>query len=166
MSKQILVSLFILLNSGEYICQVAPFIESNRRVLYLLEDDLTLNMFPISDSFQYEIARNQIGIPDSTHFGGPEIIEEFGADDYTLFYGESRVYAGHGYLQLCEINDRRLALSNVEVGDSMKEVKQKLNVDFPDANVIEMISPSDFVYVVEFNDTGLLERIICSAPPL
>lgn len=134
----------------------ADSIVYNGKTLYILDEPLNVNGYSIPDSFTYEQAVAQIGIPDSVMFGGPEIIEEFGVDDYWLYYDRSVINAGHGSILLIEVLDESLAIDGIRIGDSRKTVKQKLNKNFPDRDKIEFITSGDDILGFIFETDGKL----------
>lgn len=129
-----------------------------------MDEALRLNGYVIADSFNYELALDQIGIPDSVSFGGPSIIEEFGADDYWMHYGRSFVDAGHGYILSVEIFDQSLSINNVRIGDARETVTLKLNKNFSDKEKVEFITHGDDVLGFIFDSEGTLESMYYSRP--
>lgn len=75
--------------------------------------DVKVKDFNLKDSFDLEAFIEKVGQPDKIERGGPEIIEEFGVDDFDLYYGESFVNAGHGRVLYVKIVDDRLKLNAI-----------------------------------------------------
>lgn len=125
-------------------------IQSNHGILYRLKNDLRLNGIFVCDTFILEKWNQPMDMPDSVHFGGPEIIEEFGVNDFDLFFGKSVINAGHGQILYFKIRDNRLNLFTVTVGDTRKRFERMIFFDLPNRDTINCLSPCDGVYSFQF----------------
>ena len=126
---------------------------------YKLERDLMINGRLVSDTFILGKAISSLGKPDSIRRGGPEIRAEFGADDYTLYYGKSAIQAGHGYMLEIRARDKRLEFYTLRVGSSRNDVEKILRLDFPDKDTLKCIGRDEGVYYFTFGRSGKVKAI-------
>lgn len=137
----------------------------NNKYYYRLEDDLMLNGMFVEDTFFLKRCYLSIAKPDSVHRGGPEIIKEFGVDDFDIYIGKSVIYAGHGQILSFKIRDRKLNLYTVSVGSSREYFEEIMKLDFPDKNNIECLTDNGGYYSFRFDNKKIIE-IDYFAPPL
>ena len=95
---------------------------------YYFDRSLEINGLPVTLEFNLESIKSRLGEPDSVILGGPQIVKEFGFDDYWLFYGDDFIDAGHGYVMGAQINSSRININGLKVGMSINEVQQILGI--------------------------------------
>lgn len=132
--------------------------------LYRLERDLRLNGMFVCDTFVLEKWSQSSLKPDSIHFGGPDIIEEFGVDDFNLFFGKSVVNAGHGQILYFKMLDNRLNLFSVTVGDTRTRFETMIGLDLPNRNILHCLSTCDGVYSFQFEKDTIVAIEYYAAP--
>jgi len=142
----------------------ADSLQSANGTLYRLEHDLRLNGMFVCDTFVLEEWNQSSVKPDSIHFGGPEIIEEFGVDDFDLFFGKSVVNAGHGQILYFKMLDNHLNLFSVTVGDSRTRFERMIRLDLPNRNTLYCLSPCDGVYSFQFEKDTIVAVEYNAAP--
>lgn len=133
---------------------------------YKLTNDLRINNQFVLDSFILDKSIDRIGKPDSIHRGGPEIIAEFGADDYDLFFGKSIISAGHGQLLMIKINDESLRINSLKIGSNRRQLNEQLHFDFPKKDTVMCLGIGDDVYYFIFDEQESIRSIEYWAPPL
>lgn len=116
--------------------------------------DLTYNINGISvlDTFELDTYINVIGQPDSIMRGGPEIIEEFGHDDYELWYGKNQINAGHGYILTANIHKAGIWFNGIQVGDKQEKIENTFNISHLENDTIKMINKNDDVLTFYMNN--------------
>lgn len=109
--------------------------------------DLVYNINGISalDTFDLKKYIKVLGQPDSIRRGGAEIIEEFGYDDYDLWYGKNFINAGHGYILSAEIKEKGISFNGIQVGDKQVKIETTFKIPHSDRNTIEIINNNDDV---------------------
>lgn len=137
----------------------------NDKYYYRLDRDLMLNEMFVLDTFYLERCYLSIAKPDSVHRGGPEIIEEFGVDDFDIYIGKSTIYAGHGQILSFKIRDRKLKLHTVSIGSTREYFEKIMKLNFPDKNNIECLGIDDGYYSFRFENDKIKE-IDYYGPPL
>jgi hypothetical protein len=113
-----------------------------------LSTNLVFNINGISvlDTFELEKYMDVLGQPDSIKKGGPEIIEEFGHDDYDLWYGENWINAGHGYILTADIKKAGIPFNGIQVGDNRQKIENMFNIAAnSNKDTIKVINPNDDV---------------------
>lgn len=131
-----------------------------------LENEVELNGFNISDSFDLDLFIEKNGEPDSIWFGGPEIIEEFGVDDFELFYGQSVVSAGHGHILYAKIADDRLKMNAISPENDLMQFSRCFGVKIPLRDTNEFIDQFGSTYIVILSDDLSIKSIEYYALPL
>lgn len=138
---------------------------SNNETLYILEGDLMVNRMFVRDSFILQKCFSSIGKPDSIHRGGPEIIAEFGVDDFDLFYGKSTIHAGHGQILMFEIRDKNLKINTISLGSDRAYFEKRLKLNFPNKDTLNCLDTGDGYYSFKFKN-DVLQEIDYFAPSL
>ncbi len=109
--------------------------------------DLEYNVNGISvlDTFELEKYIEVLGQPDSIKRGGTAIIEEFGHDDYDLWYGKNWINAGHGYILTAEIKDVGISFNRIQVGDHQVKIENTFTIPHSKSDTIKIINKNDVV---------------------
>lgn len=110
--------------------------------------DLVFNINGISvlDTFELTKYINVLGHPDSISKGGAQIIEEFGFDDYDLWYGENWIGAGHGYILTASINHAGISFNGIEVGDKQTKIETIFDITaHSDNDTIRVVNKNEDV---------------------
>jgi len=140
-------------------------IVSNDKTLYMLDRDLMLNGMFVLTPFTIEKCIESVAKPDSIHKGGPEIIAEFGHDDYGLYFDKSYINVGHGQILMMKIRDEKLKLFTIGVGSSRNHFEKILKYDFPQKDTVNCLGVGDDYYSFVF-DNNVITEIDYYAPPL
>lgn len=116
--------------------------------------DLAYNVNGISalDTFDLKKYIKVLGQPDSIRRGGAEIIEEFGYDDYDLWYSKNCINAGHGYILSAEIKEAGISFNGIQVGDKQVEIETTFKIPHSDRDTIEIINNNDDVLTFYLNN--------------
>ncbi len=104
-----------------------------------------INGISVLDTFELETYINVLGRPDSIIRGGTEIIEEFGYDDYELWYGENHISAGHGHILAADIQKAGIWFNGIQVGDKQEKLKKTFNILHLEGDTIKVINKNDDV---------------------
>ena len=120
-----LLSLGILLFI--FSCDQKPNPIGTQPDFYKTDVSFLLNGISLNDTFNLDEYISVLGKPDSIKKGGIEIINEFGFDDYNLWYGKDWLSAGHGYLFNVKILDKKINLNGIYVGDDIQKINNTLS---------------------------------------
>ncbi len=115
------------------------------REFYKTDINYTINNISLTDTFNLNKYTEQLGQPDSIKLGGKEIIEEFGHDDYNVWYGENSLSAGHGYLLAAEIKAPGISLNGIQVGDKQTKIEAVYKIAGIAKDTIEVTNDNDDV---------------------
>lgn len=116
------------------------------RDFYSTDLAFTINKISVLDTFKLATYIDVLGRPDSIIKGGPEIIEEFGFDDYDLWYGESSMSAGHGSILTANINNAGISVNGIEVGDKQTKIETTFSITLhSEKDTIKVINKNDDV---------------------
>jgi len=118
------------------------------------ETEVVFNINGIStlDTFNLKKYIEVIGKPDSIKRGGDAIIKEFGHDDYQLWYNNSWISAGHGYLLAAEIKNPGILVNGIQVGDSQTQIDKVFKIPRSDSDTIKVRNQSDCILTFHLNN--------------
>lgn len=125
---------------------------ASTRGVYKTEIDYTLNHVSLTDTFNLNKYIEELGQPDSLKRGGKEIIEEFGHDDYNLWYGKNSLSAGHGYLLAAEIKASGMSINGIQVGDNQTKIETVYKIVNIVKDTIEVTNDNDDVVTFYLKD--------------
>ncbi|UKN02737.1 hypothetical protein K6119_04310 [Paracrocinitomix mangrovi] len=111
------------------------------------------------DSFKLERFIEACGKPDSIITGGPEIVQEFGADDYLLYYKNVQISAGHGYILSAKIKSTDFAINGLKIGDNLNKVNSTFSSNFEHSDTINILSSSDDNLKLLLDDNGMIKEM-------
>lgn len=122
------------------------------RAFYKTEINYTLNHIPLEDTFNLQKFIEVLGQPDSIKRGGKAIIEEFGHDDYYLWYGKNSLSAGHGYLLPAEIKATGIEMNDIGVGDNQTKIETVYKITDITKDTIKVVNYNDDVVTFYLKD--------------
>lgn len=105
-----------------------------------------------------------LGQPDSIRRGGAEIIEEFGYDDYDLWYGKNCINVGHGYILSAEIKEAGISFNGIQVGNTQVKIETTFKIPHSDRDTIEIINNNDDVLNFYLKNKIITSFSFCSRP--
>jgi len=111
-----------------------------------------LNGIPTNSLFDYDRYVEVLGIPDREQRGGPEIIEEFGCDDYMLNYSQNKIWAGHCLLSDAFIKEKGIDINGLEIGDDRIKVEKTFLIDTKSKKEIWIWGNSVLIIKFDSND--------------
>ena len=125
--------------------------------------EYNINGISTNDTFNLEIYIKKLGNPDSLKKGGPDIIEEFGHDDYFLWYGKNYLYGGHSYLLRADIFTTGISFNGIQIGDSIQKIKTTYKVMPTNLDTIIISDGSDCLLTF-LTDKKIIKAIYYWAP--
>lgn len=125
------------------------------RAFYKTDISYTLNRISLTDTFNLNKYIEELGQPDSLKRGGKEIIEEFGHDDYNLWYGKNSLNAGHGYLLAAEIKTTGISINGIQVGDNKTKIETVYKIASIIKDTIEVTNDNDDVLTFYLKDKAI-----------
>lgn len=125
---------------------------THARGFYKTEINYTLNHISLTDTFNLNKYIEELGQPDVLTRGGKEIIEEFGHDDYNLWYGKNSLSAGHGYLLSAEIKATGISVNGIQVGDNQTKIETVYKIASIIKDTIEVTNDNDDVIIFYLKD--------------
>lgn len=130
MTIKIFLFLFIFSFSG--FAQEPLKNESNDTINFFLKIEFELNGIPTNDKFEYDRYIETLGKPDIEKMGGPEIIAEFGCDDFRLMFSENQIIAGLCYLSDAYITEKGIDINGLEIRDDREKVESIFKIETKD----------------------------------
>lgn len=146
---------FIFLTSCNYVQKNKP--ETQVSVFYT-DSVYNINGISVLDTFELDTYINVLGQPDSMRRGGAEIIEEFGHDDYDLWYDKNWISAGHGYILTADIQKVGIRFNGIQLGDSQLKIENTFNIPHSEIDTIKIINKNEDVLIFYMNDK-IIRRI-------
>ncbi|MEY8022164.1 hypothetical protein AB8P51_15100 [Muriicola sp. SD30] len=130
-SKLFLLILFVFAFKGiaQSSTDHCSFESSVDTLSVIVKTSFTLNEIPVNAEFDYDKYIEVFGRPDREWRGGPAIIEEFGCDDFRLYFSQNRIWAGHCYLSDAFVKEKGININGIEIGDHRKKVESTFNID-------------------------------------
>jgi len=119
--------------------------EINDQKSNFFSTDLIYNVNGMSalDTFDIKKYIRVLGQPDSIKRGGAAIIEEFGYDDYNLWYGKNWINAGHGHILTACIKETGISFNGIQVGDKQTKIETTFNIPHSEKDTIEVVNKND-----------------------
>ena len=131
---------------------------------HLNETSFNINGISLIYRFNLEAYIEKIGKPDKIERGGQKIIDEFGYDDYSLFYSKNNLVAGHGQLLSAYIFEPGISFNGIEIGNDRDKVEKTFNINTMNENSIKIVSRNDHVLSVEFDENGKIFEMSFYSP--
>ena len=126
--------------------------DTSIRDFFETDINYTLNHISLTDTFNLNKYIEELGQPDSLKRGGKDIIEEFGHDDYNLWYGKNSLSAGHGYLLTAEIKTTGISINGIQVGDNKTKIETVYKIASIIKDTIEVTNDNDDVLTFYLKD--------------
>ncbi|MBZ9627748.1 hypothetical protein LB450_06505 [Psychroflexus sp. CAK1W] len=130
--RRIFLLLFIFSLSGFAQETSKKYSKSNDTINFFLKTEFKINGIPTNDKFDYDRYIEVLGKPDLEKRGGPEIIAEFGCDDFRLMFSENQIIAGLCYLSDAYITEKGININGLEIGDHRKKVESVFEIETKD----------------------------------
>ena len=132
-------------------------------IYQLSEKNITVNEFNILEELDEEDIDFEIGNPDSIKKEGLETINEFGYDIIRYCYGSSIIVARGLFIGDIFINDTRLSINGIKVGDYIGKVKNEF-LKYNIKNYEVVIYHGDNSLTFYFDSNNKITKIIYSVP--
>ncbi len=126
-------------------------------ISFILKTEFTLKGMPTNDKFDYNKFVEKLGKPDKLWRGGPEIIAEFGCDDFMLTFSKNQIWAGHCYLSDAFIEEKGIDINGLEIGDKRKKVEKMFDIDTRGKEEVWIWGNS--VLIIQFDSNDIVEKM-------
>ena len=126
-------------------------------ISFILETEFTLKGIPTNAKFDLNKYIEVFGKPEKIQRGGPEIIKEFGCDDYMIKFSKIEIWAGHCYLSDAFIEEKDIDINGVEIGDKRTKIEKTFNIETKKNNEVWIYGNA--VLILFFNENDCVEKM-------
>lgn len=133
------------------------------KMIFFTNVPYNINGISVLDAFELNTYINILGQPDSIIRGGQEIIDEFGHDDYDLWYGESLIIAQHGYILTANIQKAGISLNGIQVGNNQTKIENTFKIIHLKGDTIILRNKNDDV-VTFYLKNKIIQKIVFWRP--
>lgn len=122
------------------------------------EIDITVNNFHLNSEYIHTEILSLIGTPDDVVDGGQQVIDEFGYNTHEYRYGSSYVLIRDNKISDVFVNDDRLSINGIKVGDLISVAKSEF-IKYNQRDNFIVIYYNDFPLTFFYDSNNFITKI-------